>query len=415
MVSEEESFAAEISDWAQRLLRPFAAAADESSDIPAEVLGSSEILNVMRLFVPVSLGGGWRSASGQLFDVAGKPILRVIAAEAMGYADSALFVALPGPLLAGAAVFACSDHRLQAEFASSFVEVSKPAWAAFAMSEPAVGSDVSSITTTAAKRTGGYLLNGTKWFVGNGARATWIVVFATTEVKLGRFGVKAFLVDRRCPGIRVRRRFTTLGLRAVILSEITFEDCWVDEGYVLGSRSNNRFCTGFDIAMEAFRFFRPIVAALAVGTADALMHYTEELGCSNFEGRVTAPTSWGSLPNINLMKMRISAARNMCRDVARLQQENRQCDLEISMAKTYSASVCERTCLDSMDLIGRPAIIRGCLTERLFRDIPAFDIMEGTGDVHRLLIARNLKKPSNQIPFEDSCNDSERSMQPKRL
>ena len=210
----EKSLVEEFRFFARELLRPHAAEADRSGSVPASLsLGRPEVLNYMRSSVPREFAGGWRSlADGKTeYDLFGRAILRVLASEEGGYGDAALFVALPGANLAAPVVQAFASDEMKKAFFSCFAG-NFPQWAAFALSEPHAGSDMAAISTTAQKQDHGYVLNGKKSFVGNGARATWTVVMATVNRRLGQFGIRPVMVHQGIPGFTVLRRLCCLGV-----------------------------------------------------------------------------------------------------------------------------------------------------------------------------------------------------------
>src|SRR5262245_22637905 len=153
----------EMRTFARNVLRPAASQADETGEVPPEILADEEALALMRAFVPRQMGGGWRSQSrpGMEYDIAGNAMLRTLCAEELGYGDAAVTVALPGPGLAEPPLRSLGSTEQQIRYFKRFLGRT-PKWASFALSEPKVGSDATAIMTTAREDRNHYILNGSK-------------------------------------------------------------------------------------------------------------------------------------------------------------------------------------------------------------------------------------------------------------
>src|SRR5436305_9415947 len=248
---QERAFMEEFRFVANQLLRPYADEADRLADFPEALRKRSEMAKLARAFVPEEFGGGWHSLlnPGKVYSIERFARMRVLACEEGGYGDPALFISLPGPGLGYPSLRAQGSLAQQERFFAPFISDTLR-WAAFAVSEPGAGSDVAAITTTASKRQNRYLINGRKWFIGNGARADWVVVFATLNARQGQFGVRAFVVERGTPGLRVGRVLPTMGMRAVQLAELCFEECEVSEENLLGGQKADRRSAGFQASVN---------------------------------------------------------------------------------------------------------------------------------------------------------------------
>jgi acyl-CoA dehydrogenase len=323
---------------------------------------------------------------------------RVLAWEEAGFGDAALFMSLPGPGLAAPVIHAYGTPEQQKLFFSTFTKTTIPRWAAFAVSEPNAGSDMAAMSTTAQKEKSEYVLNGTKWFVGSGGRATWIVVFATAGRHLGRFGIKAFLVHRDTPGFRATRRLPSLGLRVLGLTELKFENCRLNEKYVLALRGANTRERGFDAALTTFQQFRPLVSSLAIGIARAALEQVEEVVTQN-GAKHSGAIHWSLVrERLRTMRTRLHAARLICRKAAWLQDRGLENNAEVSMAKIMSAKVGMEICSEALDIAGKAALADDSLLQKLFRDMKGFDILEGTGEIHRLMLVRHLLRQHAERP-----------------
>lgn len=396
----QQSVKQEFAFFARESLRPFAAEADRIADIPRGLLQSPGALRYARALIPRQFGGGYRSLvdGADRCDLADNAMMRVIMCEEIGYGDTPLFVALPGPGLAEPALRAFGTAGQQLKFFGIFDDPT-PRWAAFAMTEPGAGSDAAALSTTAIKRGDRYVINGRKWFVGNGARADWAVVFATVNPEQGQFGVRAFVVERESPGFGVGRVLPAMGMKALQVAELIFKDCEVSEDNMLGGRGPRR-SNGFQAGKRTFHLMRPGVAAMAVGMGRAAVEQLEQEMDRNGAGHILA-RKWREMGRrVRAMKRRLEAARLLCWKAACLYDHGRDNSREASMAKLLSARVAMGVCTESLELAEAAGMDDSGRTvlERLFRNAKAFDIVEGTGDVQRLTVIGSLLRRSSDGP-----------------
>jgi acyl-CoA dehydrogenase len=382
---EAEALREQVREIGFRSLRPYAADADRTGEPPADLLADVDCRTLCRLLIPAEHGGGWQSKRDTCLDIYRRPDLRVIVMEEAGYGDAGLLLALPGPALT-APILARAD-RLRERVFESFVE-GPPTWAAFALSEPGAGSDVARLSTVATPIPDGYALDGTKWFVGHGARARWFVVFARVAGLNGPFAVRPFLVEQGTPGLVSGQLLPSLGLRGLGLAAVTLRGCRVPIDHALVPDAVRKF--GDYPWNLTFRFFRPLVAALAVGTARAAVEYASMFIHQNGATHAGAK-AWSALRvRFDAIVTRIHAARLMTWQAARESDQARHAIARASMAKNLAASVALEAATFAMEAAGIAGACRDAPAERLFRDAKAFDLLEGSGDIHRLLIARSL-------------------------
>jgi len=195
----------------------------------------------------------------------------VVLGEEMAWGDPAALTNIPGPGLGAPPVAATGTPQQKERFFGMFRNTDELMYGAYGLSEPGAGSDVAAISTTAVKDGDDYLLNGTKCFITNGARAVWTVIFATVDRAQGRAGHRAFVVEKGTPGFRVGRIEKKMGLHAQETAELVLEDCRVPRENLLGGEAyyEKKGASGFKIAMAFFDTTRPMVAILAVGIARA--------------------------------------------------------------------------------------------------------------------------------------------------
>jgi acyl-CoA dehydrogenase len=386
---EQKELQSELRDLARTHFRPFAAHADANGDLPADFLQQPAVRTLITSLLPKEYGGGWTLSTGKRLDFGASAALRQILNEELAYGNAPLFVALPGLSLAAPIVCAMGTMEQKDRFLPAFLDSGRDVWAAFAMSEPTAGSDVSSLRTLARKEGDSYVLNGTKWFIGNGSRASWAIIFATTNPRIGRFGIKAFVVERGTPGFEATRVLPTLGFRALQVSELRLEECRIPEGNLL---KPPRGTYAFDGGMMTFYQFRPAIASMAVGTAraalDQAMEHVRQDGA-----RHSSASHWRRVHlRIQELKLRIEAARLLCWSAASRIDHGIDSFAQICMAKAFAARVVMEVCSYTAQLSGLAdgLTTSGLAFERFFRDAKAFDLLEGTGDMQRLMLAKNL-------------------------
>lgn len=394
----------ECREFGRTVLRPYAEEADQLGDIPPRLYSRPEILNAMRAFVPVERGGGWSSQlrEGEVLDLAGSEMARVLANEAASYGDTSLWIAMPGPSLAAPIIEALGTAKQQAQFYEAFLG-EQPRWAAFAMTEPEAGSDVSSMKTTARCEGDCWVLNGTKWLIGNGGRADVLVVFASIRPGQGQFGIRGFLVDRGTSGLRTKRILPSMGLKALQLAEISFEDCRIPSENMLGGNATGWRENGFHGGIRTFNVFRPCVAAMGVGIGSAALDYVEEMIHQNGCNHVGAQAWNNASRKVEQIRGKIHACRLLTWRAAWLYDHGKDNALFAGMAKAFSAQISMEACLTAMDICTEAGSLPDGHLQRMFRDAKAIDLLEGTGDVQRLNVARGLLASSAAAEIRRGC------------
>lgn len=259
---------------------------------------------------------------------------------------------------------------------------------AFSLTEPTSGSDAASLRTTAIRRGDQYVLNGTKLFVTNGSRADAIVLFASTDPALRDKGITAFLVEPSFPGFRVGKREEKMGLRASDTAELVLEDCQVPVGNRIGAEGE-----GFKIALASLVNGRAGIAAQAVGIAqaclDASIRYAKERRQFGQPIAQFQAIQW-KLAN---MATEVEAARLLTLRAAALKDRDLPCTIQTSMAKLFASEVANRSAAEAVQIHGGYGYIQDFPVERYMRDARVLTIYEGTSEIHRLIVARQLLSP----------------------
>jgi len=317
--------------------------------------------------------------------------ISVLATEELCWGCPAITMTFPGPGLAGPPVRIMGTKEQKKIFFETF-RGKDPAWGAYALSEPGMGSDAANISTTCRKEGDFYVINGIKNWITNGDRAEWVVVFATLDKRLGRAGHRAFLVRRGTPGFSVVRVEKKMGLRCNGTAQLAFEECRVPKEYLLGGEEyyeKKEEKGGFKLAMKTFDATRPMVAAMAIGIARAAWEETVKFFSDDMRGR-PAPATRKIQETLANLKRKIDVARLLALKAAWMADLRIPNTKEASMAKAYAGQMVQEVTSRCLELMGIYGIIADNYVEKCFRDQKVFDIFEGTGQIQRIVISRRI-------------------------
>jgi len=367
----------------QSLLRPAGLEADRSGDpIPVDhpVFATFNQMG----FTLGGMGMG-KNASGANGEPSRANRTAILAAEELAYWDQGATMSLPGPGLGAPPIrLLGTDDQKQRFLIDPFKDPTKPAWGAYATTEAAAGSDVARIRTTATQDGDDYIINGNKMFITNGARASWVVVFATVDPTLGRAGQRPFVIEKGTPGFTVGRIEKKMGLTASETATLFFEDCRVPAANMLGTGKGK---SGFKAAMATFDITRPMVAAMGVGIGRCAWDRAAEIAGAAFSG---TPHELKLLDRLADARRRLDAARLLCWHAAWKMDCRMDNTIDASMSKVYAPAAALYATQVAMDVAGLAGVRNDGLIEKCFRDVKVFDIFEGTGEVQRIVLARRL-------------------------
>ncbi len=329
----------------------------------------------------------WRgpNASGESGARRGAVLTRLLLSEEFAYWDRGVIIATPGPGLPENNVLSIGTEEQKERFLGPFVEPDKPRWACFGMTEPGAGSDAAAIATTARKDGKHWILNGAKCFIGGASRSDWILVQATVDPTKGRGAQRAFFVERGTPGLGGFNIEKKMGLKAYESTSFTLQDVRVPEANLLGGEARYESSAGFKTAMRTFNAGRPVIAANAVGMARAALDESIRFAREHdllAKDRVR--------DRIEAMSRMVRKARFLCLKAGWLAEEQRPNIIEASMSKALAAQIAQQATTIGLELVGTIGGRGDHLIEKLYRDVKAMDIVEGTGQVQRMIIARSL-------------------------
>ena len=319
--------------------------------------------------------------------------------EMLSWGDAGLYLCIPGGLLGSAAVAATGTKEQKQRFLPKLVG-KKPAFDAMAMTESQAGSDTSAIRATAVldEETNEWILNGEKIFVTAGHKAMvdsdgFTVVWASIDPEAGRAGMRAFVVEAGTSGCAVTKLEHKLGIRASDTVSMVFQDCRIPFDNILGSPTVEKTTKGFKGAMATFDATRPIVAAQAIGIARATLELLkEQLNENGIKIRYGLPRQ--KLTNIERevidMEVKLRSAWLLIIKALWMADNKINNPKEASMAKVKAGDIVVTITQKAMEIMGPVGYERKLLLEKWFRDAKITDLYEGTGQINRLVVARNI-------------------------
>jgi acyl-CoA dehydrogenase len=308
--------------------------------------------------------------------------------EELAWGCSGVAVSIVANTLGAAPVLIAGTDEQKRHWLAPLLD--EPLLCAFGLTEPDAGSDVARIKTTAERRGDEYVLNGSKMFITNGGHAAWTVVFAKTDKSSGHKGLSAFIVPMGSPGVSIEKHLDKMGQRATDTSAFAMNDVVIPAANRLGDEGE-----GFKIAMQTLDFTRPGTAAGAVGVAQAAYDYSKEYAIERVTFDVPIAMHQGVNFLIADMATEIEAARLLTWQAAWMLDNGygRRATLYSSMAKRFAADTAMKATTDAVQIFGGYGYIKEYPVEKLMRDAKLFQIYEGTSQIQRLVIAKELFLP----------------------
>jgi acyl-CoA dehydrogenase len=379
LTDEQKALRELAREFAAKEIRPKEAEYDAKMHHPVDVIGKAHELGLMNLHVPEEFGGpGLGCFDGMLV---GEELY-------WGCAGIGTSISANG-LGAGPVIIAGSDEQ-KATWLAPLVDA--PILCSFGLSEPGAGSDVASMKTTAVREGDEYVVNGSKTFITNAGYADWTVVFAKTDPKAGAKGMSAFIVPMDAPGVTIEKHLDKMGQRSTDTSAFALQDVRIPVGNRLGEEGD-----GFKIAMETLDFTRPGTAVGAVGVAQAAYEHAVAYA----KERVTFDVPIAMHQGVNFMiadmATEIEASRLLCWQAAWMldQGYGRKATLYSSFAKRFAADTAMKVATDAVQVFGGYGYIKEYPVEKLMRDAKLFQIYEGTSQIQRLVIAKEIFMPKD--------------------
>lgn len=360
---------------AQNLLAPHAAEWDREARFPQEALAELGRLGFMGMLVPPDYGGAGADYVGY-----------ALALEEIAAGDGSVSTILTVHNTVGCApVLRYGSEEQKHRFLKPMA--AGEMLACFCLTEPQAGSDAAAIKTRARRKGNRWVLNGTKQFITSGSTAQVAIVFALTDPEAGRKGISAFIVPTDTPGYKVARLEHKLGQRASDTAQLVFEDMELTPDLMLGGEGE-----GYRIALANLEGGRLGIAAQALGMAraayEAALAYAQER--ESFGEKIIGHQAVAF--RLADMATQLAAARGLILDAASRRDAGEPCLKEAAMAKLFASEIAERVCSDAIQIHGGYGYLADFPVERIYRDVRVCQIYEGTSDIQRLIIAREIAK-----------------------
>jgi alkylation response protein AidB-like acyl-CoA dehydrogenase len=373
-LSEEQTMLRRsIREFAEREIRPHVREWDEAQHYPPELTPKLAALGLMGIQFDEAYGGAAMSS-----------VDYCICIEELARVDPSICLSVAAHNGLGAAHIATfGTEEQKRRYLVPLAAGEK--LAAWALTEASSGSDAAAMQTRAVRDGDCWVINGTKQFITHGRSGDVIVVMAVTSRGKGSRGISAFIVERGTPGFRAGKKEDKLGMRASETSEVIFEHCRVPASQLLGVEGQ-----GFINALQVLDAGRIGIAALAVGLAQGAY----EAACDYAFVRRQFGRPIGEFQSIRAKLVenggRIEAARLLTFRAASMKDQGKRTTLEAAMAKLYSSEIAVRAAEDGVQIHGGYGFIKDYPAEKFFRDVKLTTIGEGTSEIQRLVIARQL-------------------------
>ena len=375
LTAEQKELRALAREFADNEIRPKAAEYDVHMTHPVDVIAKAHEVGLMNLHVPEEYGGlGLNAFDGML------------AGEELNRGCSGIGTSIGANGLGAGPVIIAGTEEQKAQWLPPLLD--EAILCSFGLSEPEAGSDVAKLKTTAVRRGDEYVVNGSKTFITNAGYAAWTVVFAKTDPSKGHRGISAFVVPMDSPGVMIEQHLDKMGQRATDTSAFALQDVVVAAANRLGDEGQ-----GFKIAMQTLDFTRPGTAAGAVGVAQAAYELSVEYAKERVTFDVPIATHQGVNFMVADMATEIEAARLLTWQAAWMLDDGRRATLHSSFAKRFAADTAMKVTTDAVQVFGGYGYMREYPVEKLMRDAKLFQIYEGTSQIQRLVIAKEVFLP----------------------
>ncbi|MBI5653233.1 MAG: acyl-CoA dehydrogenase family protein [Chloroflexi bacterium] len=358
-------------DFAREQIAPVAAQYDRTGEFPFAIIQHARELGLMNANIATEYGGG------------GLPLVdECLIAEELAWGCAGISTSILLNNIAALPIIVAGNAEQKKQWLTKFTEGQ---FVGYAVTEPGAGSDVAGMLTTATRRGDEYIINGTKTFITNASHASFYVVFAYTDKRAKHRGMSAFIVERERPGFSVSKKFDKMGQRASDTAEIVFDQVAIPATHCLGNEGD-----GFMIAMQVFDKSRPTIAALATGLAqralDECVKYAKER--KTFGVSIGQHQAIGHL--IAEMAMNVEAARLLTWRAASAVDQGQPNTKLAAFAKAFAADAAMKIATDAVQIFGGYGYIKDYPVEKLMRDSKIIQIYEGTSQIQRNIIAREL-------------------------
>lgn len=379
LTAEQRELRALAREFATNEIRPVAAEHDEKQLHAEGIVRKAHALGLLNLHLPESIGGPELSC----FD-------GMLVGEELNWGCTGIGTTLASNGLAAGPILISGSDEQKRSWLGPLVE--EPILGCFGLTEPGAGSDVSGIQTTAERRGDEYVINGSKMFITNAGHADWMVCFASTDRDKGHHGLSAIVVPMSSDGVTIEKKLDKMGQRATDTSAVAFQDVVVPAANRIGAEGE-----GFKIAMKTLDFTRPGTAIGAVGVAQAAYELSVDYARERIQFGLPIAMNQGVSFLISDMATEVEAARLLCWQAAWMIDNGfgRRATKYSSFAKRFAADTAMKVTTDAVQVFGGYGYMKEYPVEKLMRDAKLFQIYEGTSQIQRLVIAKEIFLPKD--------------------
>ncbi len=374
-LSDEQQMLRDLArDFSRNSIAPVAAHHDETSEFPWQLVKEGREIGLLNASIPEEYGGAGASVMEDC-----------LVAEELTWGCSGVGTIFGAHSLGATPIILAGSEEQKKEFFGRIVNDGQIA--CYGLSEPEAGSDVAGILTSATRQGDKYIINGSKTFISNAGVADIFIIFAITDKSDPHHGMTAFIMEKGMPGLTVGRKFDKMGQRCADTSEVILQEVEVPLACRLGEEGK-----GFQLAMRTFDRTRVPTAAGAVGVAqralDEATKYAKE--------RKSFGKSIGSYQGIGFkladMAMNIEAGRLLTWKAASLVDAGSPSNKQSAFAKAFAADMAMQATVDAVQVHGGYGFMKEFPVEKLMRDVKIYQIYEGTSEIQRLIISRELMR-----------------------
>ena len=370
---DQELLRRSVREFAETELRPHVMEWDEAQAFPRDLLDRCAELGLMGIQFPEEYGGAGMSSVDYCLCI-----------EELARVDPSVCLSIAAHNGLGAShVYMFGSEEQRRQYLIPLATGEK--LAAWGLTESSSGSDAAAMRTTAVRDGADWVINGSKQFITHGRTGDLIVVTAVTNRAKGNRGISAFIVEQGTPGFRAGKKENKLGMRASETSEVIFDQCRVPGSQLLGAEGQ-----GFINALQVLDAGRIGIAALAVGLAQGAYDAARSYAFVRTQFGQPIGTFQSIRAKLVDNAVRIEAARLLTYRAAAMKDEGQRTTLEAAMAKLYSSEIAVRAAEDGVQIHGGYGFVKDYPAEKYFRDVKLTTIGEGTSEIQRLVIARQL-------------------------
>ncbi len=378
LTDEQREFRDLARQFAEKTIRPATPAANEKGKVPWDVLGKALQAGLLTYYIPEAYGGSGVDSV----------VTRLLIDEELSWGCAGVSTIIGGVGLCATPIMLAGTEEQKLKYLTRFCEPgpdNRPRLGAFALTEPSAGSDPAGLMTEARREHGKYVLNGYKQFITNGGISDIYVIFATVDPALGLGGISAFIVEGDTPGLVAGKKEEKMGIRASHTASLILEDVEIPVANRLGEEGE-----GFKIAMRTFNITRAHVAISAVGLARAAYEYA--LNYAQERRQFGKPIYANQAVSFMLtdMAIQIDASRLLAWRAAARADRGQPAIMQASMAKAFAADMAMKVTTDAVQVLGGYGYSREYPVEKWMRDAKIMQIYEGTSQIQRLVISRQL-------------------------